>query len=335
MAALHFSARPTLYPIKLLRICPLLAPLLSPLLRSSCVSSVSVWYPLCANLELVWRRQPKQKKKITEAGIGNMAAVHDESSLGTSSTSNSTGTIITEYDSRLEQNAPISAILPGPEGELVLPHGRGSIKYAKDFLTPSEASTVLASTRNASSFRRTPISFTAKNLKFLQPRDTAFFGRKLYSYGGEKRKPVGWNEDAPASTMAKTVASKIETYLKLEPDYFDVVLINKYKGGRDFMEWHSDNERNLGDEPVIASLSVGEEREFLVRLRKDGIDGKPVDVIRYSLGHGSLLVMSGKMQRFYQHAVPKVNNDELGVRLNFTFRKIVDENNFSEHPTEG
>lgn len=141
--------------------------------------------------------------------------------------------------------------------------------------------------------------------------------------------------------MAYKLAGKIEYALGLEAGYFNVVLINRYKSGVDFMEWHSDNEKNMGPEPTIASVSVGSEREFLVRPRKEGMNGKPVDVVRYKLKHGSLLVMMGKMQRFYQHAVPRRVGGEGGetvgdgVRLNFTFRRVVDEKDMSCYPTEG
>lgn len=150
-----------------------------------------------------------------------------------------------------------------------------------------------------------------------------------------------WDSAPPASTMTHKLAGKIEHVLGLDAGFFNVVLVNRYKSGADFMEWHSDNERNMGSEPVIASVSVGCEREFLIRPRREGMKGKPVDVVRYRLKHGSLLVMMGKMQRFYQHAVPKCVLDEGagdchdGVRLNFTFRRVIDEKEMSCYPTEG
>jgi alkylated DNA repair dioxygenase AlkB len=93
--------------------------------------------------------------------------------------------------------------------------------------------------------------------------------------------------------------------------------MNWYRDGRDKMGWHADDEKELGDDPVIASLSLGQERFF---------DLKPKDKLRSDrqrllLGHGSLLVMSGSLQRTWLHQVP-VQKRVLGSRMNFTFRGV-------------
>lgn len=97
---------------------------------------------------------------------------------------------------------------------------------------------------------------------------------------------------------------------------FNSVLANRYRDGRDGMGWHSDDEPELGAQPVIASLSLGATRRFLLRRRDD-----PARAFEFALGHGDLLVMAGETQRHYQHALPKTARP-LGERINLTFRWI-------------
>ncbi|CAN8070402.1 unnamed protein product [Agarophyton chilense] len=217
----------------------------------------------------------------------------------------------------------------GPEGELILPENRGKITYRREFLTKEEADNLLRATKTARSWARTPVTFFGKEV--LQPRDTAFFGTKLYTYSNERREPTGWEEDPPASNALHEMGKRIETLLALPQDWFNVILANRYNNGRDFMGWHSDNERSLGREPIIASISLGAERRFLVRLRKAYQDKQPPEKIEYILAHGSLLIMSGRMQSYYQHSLPKVALSKCNeLRLNFTYRRVINENDHSK-----
>jgi len=98
---------------------------------------------------------------------------------------------------------------------------------------------------------------------------------------------------------------------------FDYVLLNKYRDGKDYIAFHSDAEHTEPGKNVIASVSLGQQRRFLVR-SKDKDSETPV--IEYELTSGSLVVMGGDMQQYWKHSVPK----ELRVknpRLNLTFRK--------------
>ncbi|KAB7630820.1 alpha-ketoglutarate-dependent dioxygenase AlkB family protein [Stenotrophomonas rhizophila] len=97
---------------------------------------------------------------------------------------------------------------------------------------------------------------------------------------------------------------------------FNSVLLNRYRDGDDGMGWHSDNEPELGPAPVIASVSLGAARRFLLRRRDD--HAKKAEVL---LDHGDLLVMGGQTQRHYQHSLPK-SARPLAERLNLTFRWI-------------
>jgi len=96
---------------------------------------------------------------------------------------------------------------------------------------------------------------------------------------------------------------------------FNSVLANLYRNGQDSMGWHQDNETELGLNPIIASLSLGESRKFVLRhletKQKHELD----------LSHGSLLVMAGETQHYWQHSIPKTAKPK-GSRINLTFRYI-------------
>jgi alkylated DNA repair dioxygenase AlkB len=98
---------------------------------------------------------------------------------------------------------------------------------------------------------------------------------------------------------------------------FNSVLLNLYRNGVDSMGWHSDDERELGERPVIASVSLGATRRFRLRHKKR-TDVEPVVV---DLEHGSLLIMRGETQRFWKHQLPKTRKVSES-RLNLTFRSV-------------
>jgi alkylated DNA repair dioxygenase AlkB len=95
------------------------------------------------------------------------------------------------------------------------------------------------------------------------------------------------------------------------------VLANLYRDGRDAMGWHSDDEPELGAQPVIASLSLGGCRRFTLRHRTD-----PGQRLALELPHGSLLLMSGDTQANWRHALPRTARP-VAARINLTFRRIL------------
>ena len=97
---------------------------------------------------------------------------------------------------------------------------------------------------------------------------------------------------------------------------FNSALLNLYRDGNDKVDWHADDEKELGENPVIASVNFGETRDFILRRNDD-----PSKKITIPLGHGTLLVMRGGVQRFWQHSVPK-RRKVRGSRFNLTFRRI-------------
>jgi len=93
-------------------------------------------------------------------------------------------------------------------------------------------------------------------------------------------------------------------------------LANYYRDGNDSNGWHADNEKELGIDPVIASISLGVERRFDLKhnLTKEKIS--------FHLSNGSLLIMGGSLQHNWKHTLAKAKKIEEG-RINLTFRKIV------------
>ena len=98
---------------------------------------------------------------------------------------------------------------------------------------------------------------------------------------------------------------------------FNSVLCNLYRDGRDAMGWHSDDEPELGPQPVIASLSFGATRRFRLRGRRD-----PDRRLEIALESGSLLLMAGMTQASYRHDLPR-SLRVADPRINLTFRRIL------------
>jgi alkylated DNA repair dioxygenase AlkB len=99
---------------------------------------------------------------------------------------------------------------------------------------------------------------------------------------------------------------------------FNSVLVNLYRDGQDSMGYHADDEPELGPEPVIAAVSLGATRRFILRARRKKGTTPPTEL---ALGHGSLLVMKGTTQRDWVHAVPK-ERAVTDRRMNLTFRWV-------------
>jgi alkylated DNA repair dioxygenase AlkB len=142
-----------------------------------------------------------------------------------------------------------------------------------------------------------------------QPRLTALFGNegKPYSYSNIIMQPHPWN---PLLMFIKNEIEEVST------ENFTTVLLNLYRNGKDSNGWHADNEKELGRNPVIASVSFGAERSFLLQ-HNTIADAK----LKIALGNGSLLLMKGETQHFWKHQIPKTAKP-IGPRINLTFRII-------------
>jgi alkylated DNA repair dioxygenase AlkB len=110
----------------------------------------------------------------------------------------------------------------------------------------------------------------------------------------------------------------LEVKNKIEPvsgAIFNSVLLNLYRDGNDSISWHTDAEPELGRNPIIASVNFGETRLFQLRHRYTK------EKVTIELIHGSLLIMKGELQHFWQHQVPKTSK-KVNARINLTFRTI-------------
>lgn len=141
------------------------------------------------------------------------------------------------------------------------------------------------------------------------PRFTAWYGDDGmdYTYSGIKSRPVSWNEGL------RYLKECVE---QVAQQRFNSVLLNWYRDGQDYLNWHADDEKELGKNPVIASVNFGETRDFVLRRNSN-----PKQKISVPLKHGSLLIMRGAIQHHWQHSVPKRAKVKKS-RFNLTFRNI-------------
>lgn len=145
------------------------------------------------------------------------------------------------------------------------------------------------------------------------PRLQAWYGAgaKPYAYSGITMQARPWT---PALLHIK---GRVEAAAGA---HFTNALLNLYRHGRDSVDWHSDDEAALGQNPVIASLSLGAARRFQMRHKKR----KELPAVELQLTHGSLLLMQGATQHHWRHRLPKVSarGGEVGARINLTFRAL-------------
>jgi alkylated DNA repair dioxygenase AlkB len=144
-----------------------------------------------------------------------------------------------------------------------------------------------------------------------QPRLTAWYGDSgaRYAYSGL------WLDPLPWTPMLRDIKTRIEDAVG---STFNSVLLNYYRDHLDSIGFHSDNEPELGERPVIASLSLGAERTFTLK-HKAAKGAKPHHL---RLASGSLLLMKGDTQRNWRHGISKENRP-CGPRVNLTFRTII------------
>lgn len=191
-------------------------------------------------------------------------------------------------------------------GRIVLPNAE--LYYEPDFLEVVEADELFNDLLNRVDWKEDTIQIFGKT--YMQPRLTALFGTegKSYSYSGITMEPI------PFTPVLEDLKSRIELH---SGERFTTCLLNLYRDGNDSNGWHADNEKELGNHPIIASVSLGAARTFHLKHRYE-------KTLRYrmQLGHGSLLLMGGQMQEFWLHQVPKTRKP-VEKRINLTFRKII------------
>ena len=146
---------------------------------------------------------------------------------------------------------------------------------------------------------------------YPQPRLIAWYGDvgKKYTYSGIQLEPLAWTQ------ALLDIKGCIEAVAGTD---FNIVLLNYYRDQRDSMGLHSDDEPELGERPILASLSLGEERTFILKHKRDNAL-KPV---RLKLASGSALLMKGDTQHYWKHGIDKETRP-CGPRVNLTFRRIL------------
>jgi alkylated DNA repair dioxygenase AlkB len=142
----------------------------------------------------------------------------------------------------------------------------------------------------------------------LIPRQQVWMGDPhcSYKYSGVLFEPEPWHP------LVWQLTDRVN---QLYQTRFNSVLLNWYADGQQHMGWHSDDEPELGNNPQIASLSLGQQRFFDLKHKNLGTQ------LKLGLGHGSLLLMTGQCQQYWQHRVPKMAAATEG-RINLTFREI-------------
>ncbi len=182
------------------------------------------------------------------------------------------------------------------------------LRYAAQFLPPSRADAAMAALIDEIPWQTHRLRLFGREVD--APRRSCWIGDPdaAYTYSRVRFEPQPWTARLAA------LRDEIETRLGLR---FNSVLANFYRDGRDSMGWHSDDEPELGVDPIIVSLSLGAERPFRLRPRGPEAGG----VIALTLEHGSLLCMAGATQRLYQHALPR-RVRVTQPRINLTFRRI-------------
>lgn len=189
----------------------------------------------------------------------------------------------------------------------ILPFNGEALFYPQAFTT-LESDSLMQSLVDNIQWKHEAILMFGKQV--MQPRLTAWYGDsgKSYHYSGITMQPRPWTVDL---LRIKQVAENIAGVA------FNSALLNYYRNGQDSMGWHRDNERELGRNPVIASVSFGATRKFQLRYYSDKSITRSIQ-----LSHGSLLLMRGETQHYWEHQLPKLKADA-GARINITFRVIV------------
>lgn len=182
-----------------------------------------------------------------------------------------------------------------------------AITYFPHFFDQKEADAIFAKLTSDIPWQQDNICVFGKT--HPQPRLTALFGNegKSYSYSNIKMQPHPWN------ALLQKIKSRVESVSETK---FTSVLLNLYRDGKDSNGWHADNEKELGTNPIIASVSFGAERVF--QLKHNTISNLKQNIL---LEHGSLLLMQGTTQHFWKHQIPKTSKI-IGSRINLTFRVI-------------
>ena len=183
----------------------------------------------------------------------------------------------------------------------------GWVQLIDDFIPNPEADRDMQRLMNEIQWRRETLTLFGKKTEV--PRLVGWHGDPgaIYRYSGVTHRPLPWTNTLLALKQQAENACQ---------HAFNSVLVNLYRNGRDAMGWHSDNEKELGTNPRIASLSLGATRLFKLRHTKTG------ETVTIPLNSGSLLIMGGELQHHWRHSLPRTTKID-SPRINLTFRHIL------------
>jgi alkylated DNA repair dioxygenase AlkB len=179
------------------------------------------------------------------------------------------------------------------------------LSYIRCFYDTADSAALLQTLLVETPWRQDSLNFGGKEVTV--PRLQAWYGDHRYGYSGLRLSPLPW------TPLLDSIRNKIAAASGLN---FNSVLLNYYRDGNDSVAWHSDDERELGPDPQIASLSLGATRRFELKHRK-----QTQPKVSTLLENGSLLLMGSGLQQYWLHQLPK-DAGITAARLNLTFRFV-------------
>ena len=199
-----------------------------------------------------------------------------------------------------------------PESLEAINLGDGRIHLHSKLYTAAEADGLLRSLLAEIPWRQDSLWIAGREIPV--PRLQCWMGDtgSIYGYSGMRLEPEPWN------AQVQSIRNRVQALSGLQ---FNSVLLNLYRDGTDSVSWHADDEAELGEEPIIASVSLGTERRFQMKHRHDNTRKK----YQIDLPHGSLLIMGKGIQNNWIHQIPK-QKSVTAPRINLTFRSIVEQN---------
>ena len=188
------------------------------------------------------------------------------------------------------------------------------LDYNPDFLPQTKSISLFETLKNDLNWIQSEIVMFGK--KVLIPRKECFLANsgESYSYSGNVMKSSPWPMEI------EKIHEGLNEVLGMK---FNSCLANFYSDGKDSNGWHSDNEKELGSTPQIASISLGGTRKFQFRRKQQGSEIHSIDLVT-----GSLLFMGGEFQRDFKHCIPKTAK-LVEPRINLTFRQIINKKDHS------
>lgn len=189
---------------------------------------------------------------------------------------------------------------------ITLPNGE--MDFYPQFFSVQESNAYLQTLTDKLAWKQESLKLYGKEIPF--PRLMAWYGNvgTAYRFSGNTFIPD------PMTPELSAIKDRISSFSERT---FNSVLANLYRNGNDAMGWHADDEPELGTNPVIASVNFGAARKFRLRYKSD--HRQTYEVV---LTHGSLLIMKGTLQEYWEHHIPKTKKP-LSERINLTYRHII------------